>query len=253
MIKNIARKYISEKNRIRILEAVRKTRGLFLIGSKFYCVCCNKHFRRFLAHGNIPRNNARCPNCGSLERTRLTFYYLQHETDIFDEGKRILHFAPESMLEKRLKSIENNYISADLNPALADMVVDITSIQFPSNYFDYIICSHVLGHVPDEKEAIDEMYRVLKPGGRAIVLTLLNPELNNTFEDNSKKKPEERLAAYGEPDLVRLHGADFKERLSRPIGSVNRIDYRKNFSEHDRDKFSLGNGEREIIFDCKKL
>jgi len=73
-----------------------------------------------------------------------------------------------------LKNIKNIvYIDADINKALARNVIDITNIPYPENYFDYIICSHVLGHVPNEQLAIEELHRVLKHDGKALILTLL--------------------------------------------------------------------------------
>jgi SAM-dependent methyltransferase len=252
-MKNMIRKVISEKNRLKLFYLFFKVRSVFYRGSVYYCNCCNKSFRKFINHGNIPRENAACPYCGSLERTRLLLLYLLNETDIFEPGKKILHFAPEKMLEKKFKKIKNEYVPADINPAYADVVIDITNIPYPENTFDYIICSHVLGHVPDESKAIDEMYRVLKPGGRAFILTVINKELASTFEDHSIQSPIDKLKYYGECDLVRLHGLDFGKRLMRVNSEVHEVDYRKTFSESELKRFSLGDGDRELIFDCNKL
>src|SRR5690606_7865707 len=105
---------------------------------------------------------------------------------------------------QKLKAAQkSNYVSADINPAFADVVVDIQAIPFEENSFDLIICSHVLGHIPDEKKAIDEMYRVLKPGGSALILTVLDFN-RKTYENSEIKTPEERLHHFGEPDLLRL-------------------------------------------------
>jgi ubiquinone/menaquinone biosynthesis C-methylase UbiE len=180
-------------------------------------------------------------------------YYLQNETKVYHQTTQILHFAPEKLLEQKLKAAQkSNYISADINPAFADMVIDIQAIPFKANSFDLIICAHVLGHVPDEKKAIDEMYRVLKPGGSAIILTVLDFH-QKTYENHRIKTPEERLRHFGESDLLRLHGTDFIQRLERDIVSVKQIDYSQHFSEEEKKKFGLGNRERELIFNCTKL
>ncbi len=252
MIKKIYRKLISEKSRIELKFLSFKVRAIFYYGNKKYCNCCGKSFRTFLTHGNIPRKNAACPYCNSLERTRLLYFFLERETDIFQKNKYVLHFAPERMLEKRLSSISENYISADINPAYAKTVVDITKIPYQENTFNFIICSHVLGHVPDEAKAIDEMYRVLKPGGKAVVMTVLGKRQDVTCEDPEITSPEGRLEHYGESDLVRLHGNDFTERLKRKGIEVEKIDYRSTFSEEEIEKFSLGDNQRELIFYCKK-
>ena len=239
VIKLFIKQLVTERARINIRLFIYKLKSIFYTGNQFHCVCCNKSFSKFLTHGNIPRKNTRCPYCGSLERTRLVQLYLEKETTIFEEGKSVLHFAPEQMLEKRFAKIYTKYVSADINPALAKVVVDITQIPYSDNYFDYVICSHVLGHVPDEVKAIDEIYRVLKPAGRAIILTLIDNNSDITFEDAEIKSPEERLNQYGESDLVRLHGRDFGKRLTRKGIKIKAVDYRLQFSDIEQQRQSL--------------
>jgi SAM-dependent methyltransferase len=251
-LKTIYKKNISERTRLNVLFSWFKVRGFLLRGTKYFCICCNGTYQKFLSHGNIPRKLAVCPNCHSLERTRVLMYYLLRETDIFKGGKKILHFAPEYGIEKNLKKTGNYYITGDINPAYANHVVDITDIPYKDNYFDYILCSHVLGHVADEVKAIDEMYRVLANGGTAIVLTPVDESLENTFEDKNILDPGDRKKKYGEPDLLRLHGKDFIQRLKRRNVHVTRLDYRLTFSDKEREQFSLGNGTRELLFICKK-
>lgn len=254
MIKKIARALLTERQRNELLIFLSQLKSLAYTGDTFYCNCCNKTFSKFLPYGNQPRTNARCPWCLSLERTRLLLCYLERETSVFPPGKKILHFAPERMIRKKIrqKARRGDYIAADLNPALGDMVVDITKIPFPEEYFDYIICSHVLGHVPDEAKAIDEMYRVLKPGGEALVMTVIDLSNPATYENRDVTTPEERLVHYGEPDLVRLHGTDFGRRLQRANAQVEEIDYSLRLTEAERRRLSTGNRERELIFRCVK-
>lgn len=109
-----------------------------------------------------------------------------------------------------------------------------------------------MGHIPDERKAINELYRVLKPGGIALILSLVDLKRDKTYENTMYTTKNDRLMHYGEPDLYRLHGIDFKERLSAGGFKVEAIDYRKYFSEKEQAKFSLGNGEREIIYSCTK-
>jgi ubiquinone/menaquinone biosynthesis C-methylase UbiE len=49
-------------------------------------------------------------------------------------------------------------------------VGDAESLQFPEGSFDLVYSHGVLHHTPDTEKAIAEIYRVLKPGGRAIVM-----------------------------------------------------------------------------------
>lgn len=87
----------------------------------------------------------------------------KNETDLLARPNKLLHIAPEDALKNIFKQTDNlRYVNADININLADEEMDITSINYPDNTFDYIICCHVLGHIPDEKKAIDELFRVLK-------------------------------------------------------------------------------------------
>ncbi len=255
MIRSIYRQLFSEKLRLQLHISLRKLKALTLSGNNVYCPCCEQSFSKFLNKGNglETRDNAICPNCGSLERTRLLYLYLKNETEIFQDSPYILHFAPEEVLKQKLLP-NPNYIDADLNPNFARTQMDITDIKFPHNHFDYIICSHVLGHVPDEERAVTELYRVLKPSGTIFFLSLLNPDSAFTIEEPSRAdSEEEKLKLYGEKDLQRLYGLDFSARVSRPEVKVERIDYRENFSSEERRKMSLGDGKREIIFKVSKI
>lgn len=254
MIKRIYKYLIPEKQRIVFRLFVSKLILPFYFGATYYCNCCNKSSRKFKSKGNIKRKNAECPYCHSLERVRLLDYFLERELNIFNsKGLKILHFAPEKCLFDKFNKLDAYYFDGDINANYARNIVDITDIKFEDNYFDLIICSHVLGHVPDEQKAIFEMQRVLKTNGIALVLTLINAQNNLTFEDTKIETPAAKLMMYGEPDLCRLHGQDFAERLSSCGFKVTTIDYRANFSIEDRIRFALGNGEREIIFKCEKV
>lgn len=80
----------------------------------------------------------------------------------------MLHIAPEpSLSEKFMKQYD--YISVDLDGSNAMMPMDITELTFPDEHFDVIICHHVLEHIPDDRKAISELYRVLKSGGWASI------------------------------------------------------------------------------------
>jgi SAM-dependent methyltransferase len=239
--------------RVVLYKVSYKIRWLFYRGNNFYCVCCGKSSEKFLNYGNVTRANAACPYCNSLERTRLLNYYLVKETDIFSGHKEILHFAPDGKLGSKLKKQSQNYVSADLMKGIADEVQDIQQLSYSDNKFDYIICSCVLGHVPNEEIAINEIYRVLKPGGKAFIMTVINLGTYKTLEDPMIKTEVDKLNFYGEKDLLRYHGEDFEHRLQRDNVEISKIDYSKEFSEEDQKKYSLGNKERELIFVAEKL
>ncbi len=164
-------------------------------GMDHYCPCCESSLRRFKPYGLVPRENARCGVCGSLERDRLLTLYIRKETDLHDgRPKRILHIAPEPYLARLFRAAENvDYLSGDLMDVNAMVRMDITDIQYPDNSFDVVYCSHVMEHVPDDRRAMRELCRVLVPEGWAILQVPITAE--TTFEDPSVTDPRERDAS----------------------------------------------------------
>jgi SAM-dependent methyltransferase len=189
--------------------------GLPLFDANRFCPICGRFSRKFGKYGIIPRDDAECTWCGSLERHRLVWLYLTGMTDIFDDRKkRMLHVAPEACLEKLLKTrIGSGYLTADLDNQRAMEKIDIQNIQHPSDSFDIFICSHVLEHVPDDIRAMREIYRVLRPSGWGIFLVPITSE--RTIEDPSITDKVGRKRLFGQEDHVRRYGPDFKDRLCK--------------------------------------
>lgn len=100
--------------------------------------------------------------------------------------------------------------SGDLNPLVADRKIDIININFEDSYFDFIICNHVLEHVQDDRKAMSELFRVLKPGGEAILQVPISKYNKETFEDFSIISQKEREKYFGQKDHVRIYGKDYK-------------------------------------------
>ena len=80
---------------------------------------------------------------------------------------------------------------------------------------DIILCSHVLEHIPEDRKAMAEIRRVLKPDGFAILLVPLVIGVDETHEDPSFDTDEAlRWKYFGMGDHVRQYGKrDFIKRL----------------------------------------
>jgi SAM-dependent methyltransferase len=211
-----------------------------------------KSFRKFLTYGyGKQRPNALAPGTLSLERHRLLWLYLKSETNFFTVHKKVLHIAPEQCFLKRFKQQENlEYITADLNSPIADIKADICDLPFSENTFDVVFCNHVLEHIEDDKKAMRELYRVMKPNGMAIVQIPQDLNREKTYEDFSITLPDERAKHFGQYDHVRIYGRDYFERL-RAVGfTVNEIDYSKTLSDELIKKYCLIKGE--ILPVCSK-
>ncbi len=190
----------------------RQLKRLCYYGWNRQCPICGRTFRRFAPGGAERRPDAECPYCYSKERHRLFYLYLQKEQAMRFEGKKMLHFAPEFCLtETFAKSKGLLYVSADLyEPAVSERV-NICAIPHPDSTFDYILCFHILEHVPDDRLALSEMRRVLKRGGH--LLLMIPVYEGKTIEDASVRSPRKRLELFGQEDHVRKYGRDFFIRL----------------------------------------
>lgn len=183
-------------------------------GNNFYCPICKASYIRFLPYGAPLRENARCPVCGALERHRLLWESLGHPKVTgqiqSSNGGRLLHVAPETCIAKLL-SKNYQYVSVDMWASGVDVHSDITAFCFPDECFDAIICNHVLEHVPADRKALSELYRVLKQGGWASIQVPMMK--GKTYEDLSVVDPDERVRLFGQSDHVRQYGDDFRDRL----------------------------------------
>ena len=209
--------------------------GLFYEGRGAECPVCGAKYRKFLPFGYVqPRPNALCPKCLSLERHRLLLLYLTRDTDLLTAFPRTLHIAPEVCIMRHLKphykSHPGQYVTADLESPLADLHFDVQQIPLAAGSVDVVICNHIMEHVADDRRAMRELHRVLKPGGWGIVLSPVDRDYEQTYEDDSITDPEERTRIFGQYDHRRIYGADYTDRL-REAGIDMVSDFRRCYAE----------------------
>ncbi len=206
-----------------------RLRHRFMRGNAVYCPICGNSGIAFLPSGDPPRPHARCAFCGSLERARMAWLYLKR-LNLPKSGMRVLHVAPENSLREKFKSIPGvEYIAGDkFEPgyqwAKETIKLDVTEIPFPDEHFDMVICSHVLEHVPDDRKAISELFRVMKKGGLGLFIVPFEQDREHTYEDFSINTPEGRKKAFGQHDHVRIYGRDYAERLKEAGLKVELVD-----------------------------
>ncbi|MDF2454414.1 MAG: SAM-dependent methyltransferase [Cytophagaceae bacterium] len=225
---------------------------IFYTGNKVECTVCNSTYRSFLPYGRLqPRQNALCPNCLSLERHRLIILYLKNKTDFFSPGKQVLHIAPEHCFIRSFESLhKDGYITGDLYSPLAKVKMDVHAIPFPEDQFDVVFCNHVLEHVTDDRLAVREIRRVLKPGGFAILQSPADYRVEKTYEDPTITDPLEREKAFGQNDHMRLFGRDYGQRLGESGLKINQYEVAKELSKEQIERFRLDKGE--ILYCCVK-
>ena len=232
---------------IKMSFVVRPILSLILRGYKFTDPIDGKSFSTFLPYGyGKQRNNVLSPSTLSLERHRLLWLYLKNETDFFTKNsvQKLLHFAPEQAFYKIFRTQKNlEYTTTDLNSPLADVKADICNLPFADNLFDVILCNHVLEHILDDTKAMQEIYRVLKPAGMAILQIPQDLSRQHTFEDNTIVDRKKRAEIFGQYDHVRIYGRDYFDKL-RSIGfKVQEIDLSQSMTNKLIEKYCLAAGE----------
>lgn len=224
---------------------VRPLFVFFYKGRRFTDPIDGKSYRKFLPYGyQNQRENVLAPGTLSLERHRLLWLYLQNETTFFKDSLSVLHVAPEQAFYKRFRKLKNlQYTTTDLHSPLADVKADICNLPFQNNQFDVVFCNHVLEHIEDDTKAMQELYRVMKPGGMGIFQVPQDLNREKTFEDNSITDPKERAKIFGQYDHVRIYGRDYFDKL-RSIGfTVKEVNYTRTFSDAEINRYRLAKGE----------
>lgn len=249
-LKSFAKTFLPERLLFNAEPFLRGVISVFYAGNNYECSVCGFHASKF-----IPVHNGEshlCPRCGSIERKRLLWLYLVNEIKIGEKNNfRVLHFSPSSALRRHLQAIKNiEYHPTDIFNPLIKNRFDITQLPFGENYFELIICYHVLEHVSDDRKAMNELFRVLKGG--AVALLQVPFSENETLEDASVTDPEERKKLFGQEDHVRYYGRrDFVLRLQQTGFKVEEIKYAKTLGEEKIRLYQLD--REEIIFRCEKL
>jgi SAM-dependent methyltransferase len=227
-------------------------RALFFVGNKYVCPCCGWKLRAF-THGGTSlrvRPLGYCPRCNSKARHRRWWLFLQQKTNLFIDHIHLFHASPNYCLSRRFSTLPNiDYVGVDHNNhrnICIKMYLPATPIL--SETFDAIICMHVLEHIQEDRKAIHELYRILKPGGWAGISVPIRLD-QKTYEDPTITSPKERERAFGETVHVRYYGYDLVDRLEE-AGFRVKMDPGKEVDQLSRQKYGLRDDEN--IFYCTK-
>ena len=200
--------------------------------TKYNCPLCNYYgpFVNTRPETGL-RKHALCPKCGSFERHRLLYLVINKITETHDlSTKSILHFSPESFCEKFFRKIFKNYTSADLTMKNVDYNVDLLNLPFENDSYDFICGSHILEYIKDDKKALSEISRVLRPDGMAIIPVPI-------ISDKTVEYPEPNPHEAG--GHIRAPGLDYFDRYALYFRNVEKYD-----SSHFPEKYQLYNYEK---------
>ena len=217
-----------------------------------HCSCCGwsgLFFKPYVSWSYVTFN-ALCPLCSSHNRHRGHVLYYE-KMNLLSESGDLLFFAPEEGVlnyfneSKTLNILTSNYedgvtVNKLLDENVSDFRFDIMNIDCDDNRWDFIICHRVIEHVPDDRKAIKELYRILKPGGVLILSVPINLSLDITKD-------------FGKPNpLINEHfydyGLDFKERI------YSKFDVKEEFfssfsTDTEWKRFSLF---EDVMYVCNK-
>lgn len=224
----------------------------------FYCPVCDFRLRRWrplyrdIGHGKtrLEPNGRICPECAAFERTRHFWLYVQQE-QLLASQPDVLHVAPERGLRPHFRlQLGARYVTTDLDQRGVDTHQDLTAMTLADDSFDLIYCSNVLEHIEEDRLAMGEIFRVLRPGGLAILQVPIRGEV--TFEDPTIVDPTERTQHFGQADHVRYYGRDIAQRLKAAgfvVDEVYMLDL-LNLGPEDIERMNLD--VREPIHFCRK-
>jgi len=167
-----------------------------------------------------------CPVCGSDDKARLYSLWLDRQLTRYNHPLSLLHFAPEAGLRTFLKTDKRiHYRTADLNRTDVDDNVDIRDLTLYNDCsFDSFICSHVLEHVDDDIASVNQLFRILKPGGWGIIMVPILLSLTTTYSDPSISTEVERSEHFGLEDHLRVYSkSDFLSLLKAPGFEVHQF------------------------------
>ncbi len=233
-------------------------------GTRYQCPFCGYQSKDLETVGhNLPvlkekhvigggRRAAGCYKCHSRDRERLLYAFLIVDLKLpSNKNISILHIAPEPKLSQvLLQQSFREYICGDLftkgyeYPAHVKNM-NVLDLPFEDNHFDLFLCNHVLEHIPEDIKAMKEIFRVLKPGGHALLQVPISKNSPETVEDFTIEDPKKREELFGQFDHCRIYGQDYVTRLESVGFKVKRI----NISEKYK-KFGLN--PDEDIFYCEK-
>lgn len=227
VLKKLAYRFLPGESVTANKERLRRGAAQFYRGRAHRCNVCGFGLRTFVAEPT----GLLCPHCGSLGRTRRLYALLERRAQDLRSG-RILHFSPPTSLRERIPRLFGPNITYETSDYAgefdADYRLDLTDTGLADDRYDLIICYHVLEHIPRDRDALQELFRILQPGGVCLIQTPFASENGPSLEDDKVTDPEERLARFGQRDHVRVYSVrDLRGRMEGAGFTVETLSFQE--------------------------
>jgi SAM-dependent methyltransferase len=247
------RRWLRDPRLFFLTRAALWLRGLGYRGRRYHCPVCRTGLRSFVTKRGVLRTSpdGYCPRCDAKARHRRIWLFLEERTQLLKDELHLLEVAPWWSLSRRFQSLPNlRFDAVDRERAgpHVSLVGDVASLPLAGDCLDALLCIHVLEHVQDDRGAMAELQRVLRPGGWALVSVPIRLD-RATHEDPSITDPAERQRVFGERSHVRWYGADLADRL-RDAGFEVELDLASDLPESVCRRHGLRRDEN--LFVCRK-
>lgn len=146
----------------------------------------------------------------------------------------VLHIAPEECLATRFRTAFGSYTSADLERRDVDLQLDLRDTGLADESYDVVYASDVLEHIADDRAAIAEIRRILRPDGFAVLAVPIVCETTIEYP---------RPAEYGH---MRAPGPDYIERYAGfarvdVFRSASMAEHHQTWTYEDRSRWPTPN------------
>ena len=222
-------------------------RRLFSKGNRVECPICGWSGLSFAASRKPRRLNRLCPECKSSERDRALQLWLMRQSA--REHARLLEVAPLGLVEPVAADLGFGYTSIDLQSDRAEVRSDLCDLAFADQSFDVVACFHVLEHVPADVAAAEQIARVLRSDGTAVIIVPWDRTAASTEEDFNAG-PEERERRFGQSDHVRMYGRDVTDRFRAGGLEVEEVLWSDLFSPDEFRRCAL-DGDDDRFWLCR--
>jgi SAM-dependent methyltransferase len=171
-----------------------------------------------------------CPRCRLMDRYRTLVHFARKSRwglQMRESKPHILEVAPAASTRKTLKQEFNarEVVGFDIANRWAEIIGDVQQMQLPDESFDLFICYEVLDYIPNDRVALSELYRVLKPGGYGLLRVGFDLNLAVTTEYSAPDADDSyHIRRYGRDLPDRLRSAKFEVELFDLTAGVTRAD-----------------------------